>query len=224
MGQMTNTGRNPRLPRAARADPSKDTPERILQAALDAFSQKGFDGARTRDIAERADVTLGLVQYHFGTKDELWKVAVERAFGELERGLDRALANPRGVDERELLRELIRRHVKFVAENTAFIRIMHDEGKQRGPRMRWLVDRYVKPLFGKISPLIVSAQKNGILLDDVDPAHFVYILVGATGMIFHQAEECKRVVGIDPSEPTSVAAHSRAVEFLFLGHNNEENQ
>jgi AcrR family transcriptional regulator len=212
------------LPRSAGAEASKDTPERILQAALDAFSQKGFDGARTRDIAERADVTLGLVQYHFGTKDELWKAAVERAFGDLERGLDSVLANPRGVGERELLRELIRGHVEFVANNTAFIRIMHDEGKQRGPRMRWLVDRYVKPLFQKTTTLIVSAQETGILLPDVDPAHFVYIMVGAAGMIFHQAEECKRVVGINPSDPAAIAAHSRAVESLFLGHTSEENQ
>ena len=89
--------------------------------------------------------------------------------------------------------------------------------------MRWLVDRYVKPLFEKTSTLIVRAQKKGILLPGVDPAHFVYILVGAAGMIFHQAEECKRVVGIDPSDPAPIAAHSRAVESLFLGHTIEEN-
>jgi TetR/AcrR family transcriptional regulator len=205
------------LPRSARAEIAKDTPERILQAALDAFSLKGFEGARTRDIAARADVTLGLVQYHFGSKDELWKAAVERAFEDLEDGLDRLLANPGAHDERELLREMIRAHVGFVAENTAFIRIMHDEGKQRGPRMRWLTDRYVKPLFDKIKPIIARAQEKGILLADVDPAHFVYVLIGATGMIFHQAEECKRVAGFDPSDPTAVAAHSRAVESLFLG-------
>jgi AcrR family transcriptional regulator len=205
------------LTRAARATPPSDTPERILEAALEAFSQKGFDGARTRDIAARAKVTLGLVQYHFGSKDELWKAAVERAFRDLGAGVDRILSESRALDERGQLREMIRAHVRFVAENTAFIRIMHDEGKQRGPRMRWLTDRYVKPLFDKVTPLIVSAQKTGILLPDVDPAHFTYMLVGAVSMIFHQAEECMRVTGIDPSEPAAVEAHSRAVESLFLG-------
>ena len=208
------------MPRSARAAIPNDTPERILQAALEAFSQKGFEGARTRDIAARAGVTLGLVQYHFGTKDELWKAAVERAFEDFENGLDRVLSNPRADDERALLGKLIRAHVRFVAENTAFIRIMHDEGKHRGPRMRWLSDRHVKPLFSKITALIVRAQENGVLLPDVDPAHFVYTLVGAAGMIFHQAEECKRVAGFDPSHPNAIAAHSRAVEWLFLGRPN----
>jgi TetR/AcrR family transcriptional regulator len=205
------------MPRAIRAGGLPETPERILAAALEAFSEKGFDGARTRDIAGRAKVTLGLVQYHFGTKDELWKAAVERAFGHLGDGVDRVLSKAPELDETALLREMVRAHVRFVANNTAFIRIMHDEGKQRSPRMRWLSDRYVGPLFKQVTPLIIRAQQSGILLADVDPAHFVYMLVGAAGMIFHQAEECKRITDIDPSDPAAIEAHCRGVESLFLG-------
>ncbi len=43
-------------------------------------------------------------------------------------------------------------------------------------------------------------------------------------MIFRQAEESKRVAGIDPAEPAAVAAHSRAVESLFLVQSTEENR
>lgn len=210
--------------RAADASASGNAPERILLAALQAFSERGFDGARTRDIAARANVTLGLVRYHFGSKEKLWRAAVDRSFGELKGGLEVLLADPRGHDERELLRLLLRAHVRFVAQNTEFIRIMHDEGKRRGTRMRWLVDRYVKPLHAQLTPLIVRAQKKGILPSGIEPTHFVYVMVGAAGMIFHQAEECKRVSGIDPADPAAVEAHSRAVEALFLGHSNEENR
>ena len=203
--------------RARRARTPSDAPDRIRVAALEAFSQKGFEGARTRDIASRAGVPLGLVQYHFGTKDALWKAAVASAFADLERGLDGLLESAAHLDERELLRSVIRAHVRFVAENTAFIRIMHDEGKQRGPRMRWLTDRYVGPLFAKVTPLVAAAQARGVLISDVDPGHLVYALVGAAGMIFHQAEECRRVSEIDPADPDAVEAHSRVVESLFLG-------
>ena len=37
--------------------------ERILLAALQVFAEQGFDGARTRDIADRAGANLGLIQY-----------------------------------------------------------------------------------------------------------------------------------------------------------------
>jgi AcrR family transcriptional regulator len=208
--------------RAVRDETESSAPARILSAALAAFSEQGFDGARTRDIAARADVTLGLLQYHYGSKDELWKAAVEQAFSTLGAGVDLILAPSEAVDERERLRRLLRAHVAFVAQHTEFIRIMHDEGKRRGPRMRWLADRYVKPLHDKLTPLIERAQAQGILPSGIAPAHFLYLIVGA-GMIFHQAEECKRVAGFDPAEASAVAAHTRAVEALFLGQPNQEN-
>jgi len=204
------------VPRSTRAQNRKDTAERILSAALKAFSEKGFEGARSRDIAARAKVTLGLVQYHFGTKDELWKAAVARAFDDMEEGLSSVLENADEMDEHELLSTMIHNHVYFVAKHTEFIRIMHDEGKRRGPRMRWLTDNHVKPLFEKVLPLIENAQKRGLLLSGVHPMHFVYSLIGAVGMIFQQAEECKRLTGIDPNSPEAVAEHARTIESLFL--------
>jgi len=207
---------------AARAEVEGLAETRILAAALEAFSEKGFDGATTREIASRADVTLGLVQYYFGSKQKLWKAAVDLAFAEMESGLGRLLADTDPAADRERLRTLIHAHVRFVARNPEFIRIMHDEGKRRGPRMRWLVDRHVKPLFDRIVPLIERAQQQGVLPGGIPPVHFVYILVGAVGIMFHQAEECKRVAGVDPTTEEATAAHARAVEALFLGTPQEE--
>ena len=206
----------------ARAEVGSDARERILKAALAAFSEKGFDGAGTREIATRADVTLGLLQYYFGSKPNLWKAAVDLAFVELESGLESLLQDPGPQDERERLRLLIRSHVHFVGRNPEFVRLMHDEGKRRGPRMRWLVDRHVKPLHEKLIPLIRSCQEEGLLPSGIDPVHFVYVLVGAVGLFFHQAEECKRVAGIDPADDAVIEAHCRAVEALFLGPRFEE--
>ncbi len=113
--------------------------------------------------------------------------------------------------------------MSFVAEHTEFIRIMHDEGKRRGPRMRWMVDRHVKPLYAVLIPMIERSQQQGFLPSGIAPIHFVYILAGAVGVIFHQAEECKRLSGIDPADPAEAEAHARAVEHLFLGPPREEN-
>jgi len=209
-------------PRAARREKSSDAPERILVAALGAFSEKGFDGARMRDIATRANLTLGLLQYHFGSKEKLWRASVERIFSELAAGLDGIIEASADMDEREALNLLLESHVRFAAEHTEFLRIMNDEGKRRGPRMRWLVDRYVKPLHDKIIPMIERAQKTGVLPAGIAPTHFVYIMIGAVGMIFHQAEECKRVSGIDPADPATADAHGRAIAGLFLGPEREE--
>jgi AcrR family transcriptional regulator len=208
---------------AAPAVESGKAEERILAAALEAFSEHGFDGAKMRDIAARAGVTLGLLQYYFGSKQKLWRAAVDRAFEDMRGGLQALLADDSSADPRERLRQIVRAHVSFVAQRPEFVRLMHDEGKRRGPRMRWLVDRHVKPIYETMLPMIRRAQAEGVFPADIAPIHFLYSLVGAVGVIFHQAEECKRLSGVDPTEEVAVEAHTRAVEHLFLGPPIEEN-
>ena len=79
--------------RRSRQDPGtqEGARERILAAALDVFAERGFDGARTREIAERADANLGLIKYYFDGKEQLWKAAVTRAFAELQADFTAAL-------------------------------------------------------------------------------------------------------------------------------------
>ena len=94
---------------------------------------------------------------------------------------------------------------------------MLEEGKRRGPRMRWIADRHVKPLYAAIGTLLESAGARGTLPEGISPVHFFYALAGAVGLLFHQAEECRRVAGVDPFEPRVIEEHARVVEQLFLG-------
>jgi AcrR family transcriptional regulator len=199
-----------------------ETRERILVAALRAFSEKGFDGASTREIATLAGVNPGLLPYYFGGKLRLWQSAVDRAFGELRVALDAGTGDPGVVEDRERTRRLARAYVRFVARHPEFVRLMHDEGKRRGPRMRWIVDRHVRPLYAVFEALIRRSQAAGLLPADIDPIHFFYILAGSVGLIFHQAEECKRLAGIDPADEAAIEAHARAVEFVLVGRSDEE--
>jgi len=49
--------------------------EAILKAAQEAFAQLGFTGATVKDVANRADVSFGLVSHYFGSKQELFLAA-----------------------------------------------------------------------------------------------------------------------------------------------------
>lgn len=202
---------------AVQAVLSGDTREGILRAALRAFAEKGFDGASTRDIAAVAGVNHGLIRHYFGPKQKLWQAAVELAFADMQSDLDALLADASISDARERVARVIRAHVHYVAQHPEFVRLMFEEGKRRGPRMRWLVDRYVKPLYDAIGVLLERGQAQGGLPADLSPVHFFYVLAGAAGALFHQAEECKRVSGVDPFEPAVVEEHARMVERLFLG-------
>jgi TetR/AcrR family transcriptional regulator len=213
------------MPATAPARPPRDdasTRDRILEAALRCFSELGFDGATTREIARRAGVNLGLIQYHFDGKEPLWRAAVERAFEALGAGLAGALREAGDFDDRGRLALLMRRYVRWVAHHPEFVRMMHDEGKRDGPRMRWLVDHHVRPVFETTMTALRAGQERGILPADIDPLHLHYILIGAVGLVFHQAPECRRLSGRDPSEDAFVEAHADAVVRLFLGPADEE--
>lgn len=47
------------------------TRKRILEAAVQLFSQKGYDATRVNEIAEKAKVTKGLIYYYFKSKEEI---------------------------------------------------------------------------------------------------------------------------------------------------------
>ncbi len=55
----------------------KDKREHIIEAALQLFAEKGFEGASIRDIAEKASVNVAMVNYYFGSKEKLFEKIVE---------------------------------------------------------------------------------------------------------------------------------------------------
>ena len=205
------------MPRADTVEVPVETRDKIISAALDVFTDKGFEAASTRQIAARVGVNHGLIPYYFGTKQKLWQAAVDHAFGDMQTEVDAILADSATPDPRERLARLIRTHVYFVATRPAFVRLMLEEGKRRGERMRWIVDRHVKPLYDAFAALIAQLPGRDDAAPGASPVHFFYLMAGATGLIFHQAEECRRVSGVDPFDSEVVETHARLVESMLLG-------
>jgi AcrR family transcriptional regulator len=205
--------------RKAAAVPEGPARERILAAALEVFAERGFDGARTREIAARAGANLGLLTYYFGAKEPLWRAAVSHAFEELAKEIAAVTAQARseaGADERAQLEQLLRGFVRFLARRPEFMQLMNDEGKRRGPRMRWLADHHVKPMTAVVHGLMERAQARGFL-PTIPLVSFHYIALGAAGLLFSQAPECQYVTGIDPTDEAVAEAHADALVRLLLG-------
>jgi AcrR family transcriptional regulator len=66
--------------RSGRRPGNQDTREAILSAARDAFAERGYDAASIRLIATAAGVDPALVHHYFGTKDQLFLVAMRAPF------------------------------------------------------------------------------------------------------------------------------------------------
>jgi len=184
------------------------TRERILEAASEAFAEKGFLGASTREIARRAGTNQGLITYHFRSKEELWRAAADRIF----EGLGERLGALGPGDPRERAREAIREYVRFAAAKPALFRLMVDEGKVADQRMNWLVDVHLRPRFEAISQgLMQAAGIDATLLP-----HAFYSLAGAASLIFAVAPECRRLTGLDPDTRDAIETHAEFVARLML--------
>jgi AcrR family transcriptional regulator len=64
--------------------PAEGTRERILDAALDLFGERGLAGATVRDIAAHAKVNVAAISYHFGGKEELYRALAAMVAGGIE--------------------------------------------------------------------------------------------------------------------------------------------
>lgn len=197
--------------------PSADaTRDRIVAAATDLFSERSYDGATTRDIAARAAVTQPLVNYHFRSKEELWRAAVDGLFVRLDRAMEERARGLRGVDEITSAKLLVREFIVFSARNPALHRIIMQESKADSPRMDYLVDRHVRPIFERTVEIFASLARAGVM-PDIPTAHLYYILTGAGPTMFVLAPECRRLSGLDPSDDDVIDAHADAVCRLLFG-------
>lgn len=59
-----------------------DTKAKIADAAIRVFTRKGYDGTKTRDIADEAGINVATLHYHHKSKDELFSLVAKSAMEE----------------------------------------------------------------------------------------------------------------------------------------------
>ena len=116
MSESTDTAA-PRAGRPPKLDEhGTPTRERLVQAAIAACVEHGYEGATLSDIAQRAGVSTPAVYGYFAGKDELMLIAARDAFENITThpegtdgaGIVRAWMSEDAVDERRMLLELHR--------------------------------------------------------------------------------------------------------------------
>jgi AcrR family transcriptional regulator len=82
--------------------------EAVLDAALEEFALRGFEGASTDAIAEAAGISQPYVFRLFGTKKDLFKAVVARCFRETLELFQRAAEGKRGAEALEAMGQAYR--------------------------------------------------------------------------------------------------------------------
>ena len=93
----------------------KLTEERIFEAATDVFLEKGMDGARMQDIANRANINKALLHYYYRTKDKLFNAVFEKIVEKLLSKLAPVFDEKLSLEEK--IKFFFKEHISFLQKN-----------------------------------------------------------------------------------------------------------
>ncbi|HEY7983484.1 MAG TPA: TetR/AcrR family transcriptional regulator [Ktedonobacterales bacterium] len=114
--------------------PGVDRRQQILEAALDIFAEHEFEGATTKEIASRADVTQGLIYFYFPSKEDLFFAAFDYQSAQLAERMYGPVKTE-GRPPEDVLREMMTRLVDALAtpRSVSLLRVMQRTSLHNDP-------------------------------------------------------------------------------------------
>lgn len=172
-----------------------DCRERLIAAALPAFTRLGFDGAGLRAIAADAGCDVSMVAHHFGSKAGLWRAVADRVVDRHEAWLPVAeslvhAAMPLG----ERVSRLLESMMDNLAAVPAYVMFVTREIAEAGDRRDYLTDRLIRPGVEACTPLWREAIEAG-MIRPLEPAILQIGLFGAFSMVLSSREVIGQLAG-----------------------------
>ena len=135
----------------------------ILESAEEEFFTKGYNGARTTSIAERAGVTHAMLHYYYRTKEQLFERILDKNMSHIATIMVAAISKT-DLPFLERLKESITSHFDFVASNPLLPRFILNEiilQPERYEMMKNKLVTYSKEMFLNVQSEIDSLSHKG---------------------------------------------------------------
>jgi len=153
--------------------------ESVLQGAAKLFNERGYDGTSMEDLSRKLGITKSAIYHHVPSKEELLRLAVDRA-------LDGLFAVAAEVDEMpgpaiDRLEHLVRGSVAVLAERLPFVTLLlRVRGNTRVERTALARRREFDQFAAK---LVRQACDEGDLRPDIDPLVTSRLLFGTVNSL-----------------------------------------
>ncbi len=204
--------------RPASDDESTLSTEAVLDAALDAFGERGYDGTSVRELARHLGVSHNLIPQRIGTKEQLWFAAVDQGFGALGASLAEVVADGAEGGDVAHLRALVVRFIEANARRPALLQIINQEATANGPRLDHLFVNYIEPVRQFGADLLARLEVNGEVR--TGSVGLVYFLMthGAGGPLALPGLAQRFGEPVDPDDAEAVHRHAvEATAVIFEG-------
>ena len=186
----------------------------ILDAAERLFAERGYDATSLNDVGAAAGVSRGTPGYFFGSKAELYRAVLERAFAEVRdavrSGRARALASSQAPET--ILAGAVSDYFDFLASRPNFIRLIEREALSGGEQLEGAGHLSA----GQEALAAISAEVG---LDETESGDASQLLLSVISLCWFPLIHARTVapaVGVDLSDREALERRRRHVVDLVL--------
>jgi AcrR family transcriptional regulator len=185
--------------------------ERLLDAAIALFAERGVAGTSLGEIARRARVTPALVHYYFGNRDRLLDALTDERIAPLVATLGQRLADS-DTDALSTARTFVRAIIAILAEHEWLPPLwIREVLTENGALRERLLARIAPEIAPHLARRFADAKRGGALTAGLDPRLTVVSLIGLT--IFPLAAQSiwKRLLDADDIDADALTRHTLAL-------------
>ncbi len=151
----------------------------VLAVAVEIFNERGYDRTSMRDLADRLGIAKSAIYHHVTGKEELLRLALDRALAGLAAAADRARVLPAPAVER--LEYLVRSSVEVLEAESPYVTLLlrvrgNTEVERAALDQRRAFDRFV-------AELVAQAVRDGDIRPDADAMLTARLLFGLVNSV-----------------------------------------
>ncbi len=141
----------------------EDRRQQIVRIAMRRFSEKGFNGVTTKQIAAEAGISEAMIFRHFATKQELYSAIIDVKAKDV--GADEFWASMRELaktrDDRLFFETIIRHMIEKDRQDFSFIRLLFFSALEGHELSELFFETRVQEIYGFLSEYIESRIREG---------------------------------------------------------------
>lgn len=196
---------------------SEELKEQILEVARRHFALYGYHGTSLKNVAEDAKVANSLINYHFKDKSGLLEACMKPFVVKQVETVQRLLSEPRSRDELKVRLELfVEEMLTSVTTNYHMHVIIDREGTCGNPTVLEIFESTLLKSFEATIDFIKSAQRNGLIREELDPLILATLLFTSTSDAGRKNLLGKTFYNVSLEQPEWRKKFSQHVVTLFL--------
>ena len=164
---------------------AEDRKLQILRVAVSLFSQKGFGGTTTKEIAQAAGVSEAMVFRHYATKQELYHAILDHkaCSGDTMNPEEMVAEALREKDDRAVFERLALGALQHHELDPEFQRLLLHSALEGHELAEMFFEKFVLRVYALLGDYIAGRQRDGAIVK-MDPAMVVRAFIG---MIIHHS-------------------------------------